>query len=71
MCQPLANPSPLSVHRAFGVEFHADADLQAGHVMGRIEHIVSGQATLFQSQKTLLAFMVQILREVRGDSSEM
>ena len=69
MCQPLANPLPLSVHRAFVVEFHAEADLQAGHMIGRVEHVVSGRATVFQSQETLIAFMAQILREVRGGSS--
>lgn len=70
MDQPLAPPTSLSVHRAFVVEFDADADLQTGRVIGRAEHIVSGRATLFQSQEMLLAFMAQVLREVRGDSAQ-
>jgi len=70
MDQPLAHLASLSVHRAFVVEFHAEADLPAGRVLGRVEHIVSGRATLFQSQEMLLAFMAQVLREVRGDSAQ-
>ena len=70
MAQPLAPPTSLSVHRAFVVEFHADADLQAGRVIGRVEHVVSGRVTSFQSQEMLLAFMAQVLCEVRGDSAQ-
>ena len=68
--QPLAPPISVSVHRAFVVEFDADADLQVGRVLGRVEHVVSGRATSFQSQEMLLAFMAQVLREVRGDSTQ-
>jgi len=71
MGQPLTHPASLSVHRAFVVEFDAEADLQAGRVIGRVEHVVSGRATLFQSHETLLAFMAQVLCEVRGDSTQM
>jgi hypothetical protein len=70
MAQPLAPPTALSVHRAFVVEFHADADVQAGRVIGRVEHVVSGRATSFQSQEMLLAFMAQVLLEVRDDSAQ-
>ena len=63
MTQPLTPPTSLSVHRAFVVEFDTDADLQAGRVIGRVEHVVSGRATLFQSHEILLAFMAQVLRE--------
>ena len=71
MAQPLAPPTALSVHRAFVVEFSADADVQGGRVIGRVEHVVSGRATSFQSQEMLLAFMAQVLREVRGASAQM
>ena len=63
MGQHLTNPALLSVHRAFVVEFDADTDLQAGRVIGRVEHVVSGRATSFQSHEMLLAFMAQVLRE--------
>jgi hypothetical protein len=32
----------LSVHRTFVVQLYAEADVQAGRVAGRIEHVVSG-----------------------------
>jgi hypothetical protein len=70
MAQPLVPPTSLSVHRAFVVEFHAEADLQAGRVSGRVEHVVSGRATSFQSQEMLLAFMAQVLCEVRDDAAQ-
>jgi hypothetical protein len=65
MAQPLTPPASLSVHRAFVVEFHADADLQTGRVIGRVEHVVSGRAMPFQSQEMLLAFMAQVLHVER------
>jgi len=70
MGQRPASPASLSVHRAFVVEFDIDANFQAGGIRGRVEHVVSGQATWFQSQETLLAFMAQMLREVRDGSSQ-
>ena len=69
MAQTPAHAASLSVHRAFVVEF--DADLQAGRVTGRVEHVVSGRATLFQSPEIFLAFMAQVLGQVRGDSTQM
>jgi hypothetical protein len=61
----LEQTPPLSPKRAFVVQFHADTELGAGLVSGRVEHIVSGQATAFSSLETLLAFMARVLREVR------
>lgn len=59
-----ASPASLSVHRAFVVAFDIDANFQAGCIRGRVEHVVSGQVTWFQSQETFLVFMAQLLREV-------
>jgi hypothetical protein len=70
MAQSVTPPTSLSVHRAFVVEFHADADVRAGRVIGRAEHVVSGRAMAFQSQEMLLAFMAQVLCEVRDDSAQ-
>lgn len=53
---------PLSVHRAFVVQFDAHTDVARGRLAGRVEHVVSGQATQFHSLETLLAFMGQLLR---------
>jgi hypothetical protein len=38
------NPAQLSVHRAFVVQLQADTALEQGHLAGRVEHVVSGQA---------------------------
>jgi hypothetical protein len=53
--------SPLSVYRAFVVQFRAETDAAHGRVVGRIEHVASGQTTAFQSWTEMQAFMVQIL----------
>jgi hypothetical protein len=69
--QPELEPSPsLSPQRAFVVQFHAQTELAAGPVSGRVEHVVSGQAMAFSSLEILLGFMDRVLREVRMASSE-
>jgi hypothetical protein len=65
MVPPADNPAPLSVHRAFVVQFRADTVVEQGYLTGRVEHVVSGQATDFQSLETLLAFMARVLRAER------
>jgi hypothetical protein len=59
------NPTPLSVHWAFVVQFQSDTAVEQGHLAGRVEHVISGQATTFQSLETLLAFMARVLRAER------
>jgi hypothetical protein len=62
---PLAdNPAHLSVNRAFVVQFQSDTAVEQGHLAGRVEHVVSGQAADFQSLEMLLVFIAQVLREV-------
>jgi hypothetical protein len=51
----------LPANRAFVVQLHADAEVDKGHVFGRVEHIVSFQATHFQSVEELLAFIKRIM----------
>ena len=58
--------SPLSVHRAFVVQFHADTDVRARHLMGRAEHVVSGRATHFGDLDGLLAFIAIELENCLG-----
>ena len=59
------NPAHLSVHWAFVVQFQSDTVVEQGHLAGRVEHVISGQATTFQSLETLLAFMARVLRAER------
>jgi hypothetical protein len=63
------NPAHLSVYRAFVVQFQSDTAVEQRHLAGRVEHVVSGQATAFQSLETLLAFIAQVLHEKRDCSS--
>src|SRR5215471_16605167 len=39
----------LPVNRAFVVQFRAEAELEQGVFTGRVEHVLSGQATKFSS----------------------
>ncbi len=64
------NPAPLSVTRAFVVQFRADTVVEPDHLAGRVEHVVSGQATDFQSLETLLAFIGRVLHAERERSAE-
>jgi len=49
--------APLPAERAFVVQLRADADLTNGTVSGRIEHVRSGAAALFESVDQLIAWM--------------
>jgi hypothetical protein len=58
--------APLSVHYAFVVHFRVNSDITQGRIAGRVEHVVSGQATHFASLGELLAFMARVLATVRA-----
>lgn len=60
----LQTESPLSPYRAFVVQFRTETDVAYGCVRGRVEHVVSGQATHFASLKELLAFIERALATV-------
>jgi hypothetical protein len=61
---------PLPVRQAFVVQLSTETEVGSEHWAGRVEHVVSGQATHFQSLEELLAFMARILRTLRTQSSE-
>ncbi len=63
MTQHPENKPSLPTDRAFVLQFHADADVGQGHFEGRIEHVVSGQATRFQSPDELLAFIGRVMTD--------
>ena len=65
MMPPTDNPAHLSVTRAVVVQLRADTTVEQGHLAGRVEHVVSGQATDFEALETLLAFMARVLRAER------
>jgi hypothetical protein len=70
MIPPAHNPAHLSVYWAFVVQFQSDMAVEQGHLVGRVEHVVSGQATDFQSLETLLAFTARGLRAERACAAE-
>ena len=55
----------LPAQRACVVQLAATAEVAAGRLEGRVEHVVSGQATPFASLADLLAFMARVLRQRR------
>jgi len=63
---PAETPSALSPHRAFVVQFRAETEIEQGRCTGRVEHVVSGEATRFASLEELLAFMAQVLTAIRA-----
>jgi hypothetical protein len=58
--------APLSPHWAFVVQLREGTALTPEALHGRVEHIVSGQATLFTSLEGLRAFLVRVLTRHSG-----
>jgi len=54
---------------AFVVQLRADTQVETGQIRGRVEHVVSRQATTFESLEARLAFMARVLREVQEAST--
>lgn len=63
--QDAEGSAPLSVHHAFVVHFRVNSDVVQGRMAGRVEHVVSGQATHFAALEERLAFIARMLIEVR------
>ena len=57
-----AKETPLSPHWAFVVQFRASATGQV-YEGGRVEHLVSGQMTRFQSLEELTVYFARALDE--------
>jgi hypothetical protein len=55
---------PFVPAQAFVVQFGRETAVDAGRIVGRVEHVVSGKVTRFQSLNELVAFMTAVLREV-------
>ena len=55
----------LPTNRAFLVQFRIQATEASPAYAGRVEHVVSGEGTRFQSLEELLAFMIRVLRHVQ------
>lgn len=58
-------PRPLPANRAFVVQFRAQPAGQPPDCEGRVEHLVSGQATRFAAQDELWTFITRVITEVQ------
>jgi hypothetical protein len=57
------NP-PYAPTQAFVVQFGRETVVDTGRLAGRVEHVVSGKVSRFQSLDELVAFMTEVLRTV-------
>jgi len=59
----------LPADRAFVVQLRPEARVEPGCLAGRVEHVVSGDASQFDSLDGLLQFLAQALISVREQES--
>jgi hypothetical protein len=63
--EPMTNTEPsLPSNRAFVVQFRSQTETASKECAGRIEHLVSGQATRFDSWERLQQFIQETLTKV-------
>jgi hypothetical protein len=60
----------LTPHRAFVVQFSAESAIEGGRMAGRVEHVVTRQATTFHSLEALLAFVAHVFQEGPDGAAE-
>jgi hypothetical protein len=61
------NKPSLPSDRAFVVQLRWDAAVEQEDFRGRVEHLVSMQATHFESVEELLAFIVRVVAARQAD----
>jgi hypothetical protein len=61
---------PLPAERAFVVQLSVGVDVARGRIAGRVEHVVSGQATHFDTLQDLLTFIERVLTSLRAEPPE-
>jgi hypothetical protein len=66
MAQTAAGQLTLPVRQAFVVQLSTETEGDKGQWAGRVEHVVSGQATYFHSVEELLTFMTRVLGAARA-----
>ena len=62
-------PRPLPADQAFVVQIRAQPDGEPLRCEGRVEHLISGQASRFASEDELWTFITGMLTEL-NESSE-
>jgi hypothetical protein len=66
----MTNRPSLPTARAFVVQLHAEADIAHRRLHGRVEHVVSGEATHFASVEELVTFMVELLTQLEHEETD-
>jgi len=66
MQPPLERSPPFAPEWAFVVQCGPEPAVDAGRLVGRVEHVVSRQAARFESLDALVAFLTAVLREVEA-----
>jgi hypothetical protein len=59
-------PAALPRDRVFVVELGSDADPSQGRLVGRVEHVDSGQSARFTTGEEMNEFFARVLREVEA-----
>jgi len=59
----------LPIDRAFVLQLADDADVGAGQVVGRAEHVVSGRTVHFATLDDLLAFVAGVIANEAGSGA--
>jgi len=65
---PPVESAPISVDRAFVVQFAEETDTAVARFAGRVEHIASGEAGRFASLNELLDFVGRKLARTAGNN---
>lgn len=71
MAEPGGDQRALPTDRAFVLQFRKQADPKTGKFDGRIEHMTSGEAALFNSLEELLTFLQKILPPGKAPAPEV
>jgi hypothetical protein len=66
----MSQQETLSIHRSFVLRLYPGADLDAGEVFGRVEHVVSGETKEFNSVGDLLSSIGLLLRHVNTETDK-
>jgi len=61
--------SPISRRRAFLIQLRAETAVAGDRVLGRVEHVASGQSRQFDNEQELWAFVFRILGDLEEDQN--
>jgi hypothetical protein len=59
--------SPIPRRRAFLIQLRAETAVAGDRLLGRVEHVVSGQSRQFDNEQELWAFVFRILGDLEED----